>query len=210
MLGKIILSTAYFPTVQYISKFLFPDEIYIEKYENYIKQTYRNRCNILTSNGIQSLIIPVIKKSGIKNIITDLEIDYTVDWQSNHFKTIEAAYKSSPFFEFYIDSFMKFFQKKYVYLFDFNFEILNTLLEEINIEKKINFTNEYIPSYDNDFRTKINPKEKYKIEDKTFNQINYTQVFEINKNFTEELSIIDVLFNEGPQTELYLKKCINT
>lgn len=206
---EIILSTAYFPTIQYISKFLFPNKIIIEKHENYLKQSYRNRCNISTANGIQSLVIPIKKLSG-KRKITEIEIDYSTNWQKNHLRTIDAAYKSSPFYEYYIDAFIKIFNDKHLKLFIFNSELLKTILSEIIINKEFSYSNEYVSFYVNDYRMSINPKEKHWVKDTKFNQIEYTQVFTEKFGYISDLSIIDILFNKGPETELYLKECIKT
>ena len=138
-----ILSTAYFPPVQYFSKILNCDNIIIEQHENYTKQSYRNRCEILSPNGKQTLSIPVIKNSGNKQLIKDVKIDYKNDWQSLHLKALKTAYLSSPFFEFYIDAFLSFFEKKHNFLFDLNHEIINTILFELQINKSLKFSKEY-------------------------------------------------------------------
>jgi len=208
MNNKIILATTYFPTIQYMSKFLADKNIIIEKHENYIKQSYKNRCNILAANGVQALTIPVKKVSGKKTIITKILIDYDINWQSLHLKTIDSAYKSSPFYEFYIDAFIPFFKKKYKYLFDFNIEILKVLLKEIEVDKAFDFSNEYLPTYKNDYRMSINPKKKYQIEDKTLILKEYSQVFSSKFGFTKDLSILDLLFNEGPNTRMFLNSMI--
>jgi len=208
MNNKIILATTYFPTIQYMLKFLIYKDIVIEKHENYIKQSYKNRCNILAANGVQALTIPVKKVSGKKIIITDILINYDTNWQTLHLKSIDSAYKSSPFYEFYIDAFIPFFKKKYKYLFDFNIEILQVLLKEIENDKTFDFTNEYLPTYKNDYRMSINPKKKYQTEDKTFVFNEYSQVFSSKFGFTKDLSILDLLFNEGPNTRMVLKSMI--
>ena len=191
-----IFSTAYFPSIQYFFEISKYENIIIEKHENYVKQSYRNRCKILSTNGVQTLSIPVKKISGKKILITDTQIDYTENWQQVHYKSIATAYQKSPFYEFFIDAFDKFFTKKYKFLFDFNTEILETLLAELEIDKKISFTEKYeiqILNY-NDFRNSIHPKNKF---DKNFSGKKYTQVFSNKFNFAGNLSILDLLFNEG-------------
>lgn len=194
---KILLSTGYFPPVQYFSKLIKYENIFIEKYENYIKQTYRNRCIILSANGLQTLSIPIKKESGRKTKISDIKIDYTTNWQKNHFRSISSAYFSSPFYEFYIDAFLIFFEKKYKYLFDLNLDIIKALLGELEEYKNIYFTKSYIsnPNFD-DFRTKIHPKKNF--PDLDFVPKKYTQVFSEKFEFQKNLSILDLLFNEGP------------
>ncbi len=193
----MILSSAYFPPVEYFSKIIKSDILIIEKYENYSKQSYRNRCNILSPNGIKSLTIPIKKISGKKILIKDIEIDYSIDWQKNHFKSLYVSYKSSPFYEYYIDAFIPFFNKKYKFLLDFNTSILSKLLSELGIDKKNKYTTEFMKKYpQNDFRYTIHPK----IKPEQF-QKEYTQVFSEKLNFSENLSILDLLFNEG--TDFY-------
>ncbi len=200
--NNTILSTAYFPPVQYFSKILNCDNIIIEQHENYTKQSYRNRCEILSPNGKQTLSIPVIKKSGSKQFIKDVKIDYKNSWQSLHLKALKTAYLSSPFFEFYIDAFLPFFEKKQTFLFDLNLEIINTILSELQINKSLKLTKEYITDYDfPDFRSSIHPKEKFQIKDKSFKAVKYPQVFFEKFDFIPNLSILDLLFNEGPGSE---------
>lgn len=203
--NKIILSSAYFPPIQYFANILNCEEVIIEKHENFTKQSYRNRCEILSANGKQTLSVPILKVSGKKQKITDVKIDYKNDWQSIHLKSLKASYLSSPFFEFYIDSLLPFFKKKYTFLFDFNYEILNTLLNEIQIEKKIGFSKKYIAIYDfTDLRNSIHPKNKFYVK-LNFETVNYEQVFSRKHGFVNNLSILDLLFNEGPNSENILR-----
>ena len=200
--NKVILSTAYFPPIQYFSKLLNYDIVMIEQYENYTKQSYRNRFEILSPNGKQTLSIPIEKISGKKQTIKDVKIDYSNDWQSIHYKSIETAYFSSPFFEYYIDAFMKFFEKKTIYLFDHNIEIIQTLLNELQISKSLIYSESYRSEYNfNDFRNTIHPKKKLTFDNSGFKAVQYTQVFYNKFKFIPNLSVLDLLFNEGPNTE---------
>ncbi len=197
--NNVILSSAYFPPIQYFSNILKVENIIIEQHENYSKQSYRNRCEILSPNGKQTLSIPVIKNSGSKLCIKDVKIDYKNDWQNIHLKSLQTAYLSSPFFEHYIDALMPFFEKEYDFLFDLNLEIIKTLLSELQIDKTINFSKEYKSEYNfPDFRNSIHPKKKFQTED--FTTQNYTQVFFDKFDFEPNLSILDLLFNEGPNS----------
>lgn len=204
---KVILSTSYFPPVQYFTKIISYDNILIETHEHYTKQSYRNRCKILSPNGIQTLSIPIIKISGKKQKIKDVKIDYKNDWQNLHLKSIKTAYLSSPFFEYYIDSFLKFFKHKYTFLYDLNFEILSTLLKEMQIEINIHQTQLFSDKYTHgDFRYTIHPKEKFSLDDIGFNPKKYTQVFFDKFEFVPNLSVLDLLFNEGPNSENLLRQ----
>ena len=202
--NNVILSSAYFPSVQYFSKILNYETIIIEQNENYSKQSYRNRCEILSPNGKQTLSIPIIKQSGNKQLIKDVKIDYKNDWQDIHLKSLQTAYLSSPFFEHYIDALIPFFKKQYTFLFDLNLEIIETLLKELQIDKTINFSKEYKTQYNFlDFRNSIHPKKKFQTE--SFKAQKYIQVFFDKFDFVPNLSVLDILFNEGPNLENVLE-----
>ncbi len=205
MNNLVLLSTAYLAPIQYYSKFLLYDEIYIEVHENYPKQTYRNRCKIYGANGELSLSIPV-KKLDIKVKTKDILIDYDTNWRKLHWKSIESAYRSSPFFEYYQDDFMPFYEKKYKYLIDLNTDLQLMILEHLDYDVKINKTEAYKTDHEigvDDFRNKIHPK--LNINDDQFKIKSYTQVFKQKLGFVPNLSIIDLLFNEGPNTLETLK-----
>lgn len=201
---EAILSTAYFPNIQYISKFIKYDKIIIEANDSYSKQTYRNRCNILSANGVQALTVPVKKN---KNTPTrEILIDYSEDWQKNHLRAILSAYKNSPFYDYYIDDFTQFFDIKEQYLFDLNVKILDKVFSILELKKNYSFSNEYFaePQSD-DFRTSIHPKPSKNIDDKDFKPVSYIQVFSEKHGFAENMSILDLIFNEGPLSLTNLK-----
>jgi hypothetical protein len=178
----------------------------MEQFENYSKQSYRNRCRILSPSGIQSLSIPVENISGTKQCVKDIKIDYTMNWQSNHLKSIQTAYFSSPFYEFYIEAFIPFFKKKTEYLFDLNNDILYVLLHELQIQKNVRFSESYLSNnQENDYRISIHPKKSH-ADDKEFISVPYTQVFFDKFEFIPNLSILDLLFNEGPNSINILEK----
>ncbi len=207
MCDKAILSTAYLGPVQYFTKFLVYDKIWIEAEENYQKQSYRNRCEILTSNGKLALSIPVTKDKP-KTKTKDIRIDYSVDWQKDHWNAIESAYSASPFFEFFVDDFLPFFQQKYTFLLDFNTRLLEMLLNHLEIDVKIEFTDnfEHKPEGFVDLRNTIHPK--VSVKDPEFSPYPYYQVFYDRFEFVPNLSIIDLLFCEGPNAENILVKSI--
>lgn len=200
--NNILLSTSYFPPVQYFTKFLQFEKIYIEQFENFSKQTYRNRCEIMGANGIIPLVVPVVKGRGKKIKIRDLQISYDTDWQRNHWRTIFSAYNSSPFFEFYKDDISPFFDRQHKYLFDLNQEVLETLCELLEMEPPIVFTEDFekVPEDTLNFRETISPKKQKALPDENFSPEKYTQVFSEKFGFVANLSILDLLFNEGPNS----------
>ncbi|MBV5313871.1 MAG: WbqC family protein [Prolixibacteraceae bacterium] len=202
----ILLSTAYFAPIRYFSKLAAYPEIYIEQYENFIKQTFRNRTVILGANGQIPLIVPVEKGRGKKICIKDLRIAYDEEWQRNHWRTIFSAYNSSPFFEYYADDIEPFFRKKYEFLFDFNQQITETLIELLEIETELKLTNDFeqIPETCLNFREQISPKTHLIDADPQFVAQPYTQVFTEKFGFIPDLSILDLLFNEGPSAHSLL------
>ena len=202
----ILLSTAYFGSVRYFSKLAAYPEIYLEQHENFIKQTYRNRTVILGANGPISLIVPVEKGRGQKIKIRDLCISRDEDWQRDHWRTIFSAYNSSPFFEYYADDLEPFFRKKADFLFDFNQQITEKMLEVLEIQVRFNLTDnfEQIPENYLNLREKINPKAHRNADDQHFVIQPYTQVFSEKFGFVPDLSILDLLFNEGPSAHSVL------
>lgn len=206
----ILLSTAYFAPVRYFSKLAAYLEIHIEQHEHFIKQTYRNRTVILGANGTIPLIVPVEKGREQKIKIKDLRIAYDEDWQRNHWRTIFSAYNSSPFFEYYADDLEPFFRKKSVFLFDFNQQITGTILEILEIPTQLILTEsfEQIPDNCANFRKKISPKAHLNADDSNFTAQPYTQVFSEKFGFIPDLSILDLLFNEGPSANTVLMNCI--
>lgn len=200
----ILLSTSYFPPISYIRSIVESNEVLIEQYESFQKKTYRNRCSIYAANGVINLSVPIEKSNGKNPIIKDTIIDYSTNWQKQHFKSLESAYKSSPFYEYIIDDFSQFFTKKYKYLLDFNYDILKQLLDFLEIKKDIKFTDFYYKDLDsgNDLRYLVNKK---KLADCRFvNKFEYHQVFCDKLGFYEDLSIIDLIFNLGNESYSYL------
>ena len=207
-LSPAIMSVSYFGPVQYYTKFL-QHEIVVEKHEHYTKQSYRNRCEIYGANGKQSLVIPVVHDHGKKTLITDVKIDYDTNWQINHWRSIESAYRSAPFYEYYIDEFEVFFNKKYTFLFDLDMDILNVTLNTLNIVQVMSFNSEYERHFlGYDFRNAIHPKKRMRKEDPGFIPKKYAQVFSEKTDFLNNLSILDLIFNEGPEAKSILMQSV--
>lgn len=195
----ILFSLAYLPPIQYFVLLNKADEVFIEQHEFYQKQSYRNRCRIATANGTMDLSIP-IEKAG-KEIIKDIRISEHADWRTQHWRAIEASYNSSPFFEYYSDDYRIIFEKKWVFLWDFNFELLLKTLELLEIDKKIALTQTYQAKVDNamDCRDIIHPKKEDVVATRS-----YYQVFAQKNGFLEGLSILDLLFNMGNESQLFM------
>ncbi|MCF8374103.1 MAG: WbqC family protein [Bacteroidales bacterium] len=203
----LLLNTAYFPPIQYFSKIARTEKVVLEAHENYLKQSYRNRCYIYGANGKLSLNIPIKKASGLKMPIRDVKIEYLTHWQKIHWKSIESAYQSSPFFEFYIDDLIPFFQNKHKFLFDFNLEIIQFLIEALELDSEITLSETYEKpgSFSGqDYRDIIHPKKDFNKFDPKFNPQEYTQVFSPKHGFIPNLSVLDLLLNTGPEAGMFL------
>ena len=210
----VLLSIAYLAPIQYFTKLISYQQIYIEYCESYMKQSYRNRTVILAANGPLQLSLPISDGPRAKGSIRDLKLSYDQNWQQMHWRGISSAYNNSPFFEYYADDLALFFhEKKWKYLIDFNIEIQNAVFKAINLNVAIKYTEEYfpqgeVPETTDDFRYVIHPKSQKQDPDHNFFPTPYTQVFNEILGFVPNLSILDLLFNEGPQTINHLRSCI--
>jgi len=196
-----IFPSNYLAPIEYYFYLINNKDITIDVYENFIKQSYRNRCRILSPNGVQNLTIPVISARKRK-LTKNVKISYDENWRKMHWKSLEAAYRSSPYFEFYEDDFYSFYHdKSYTYLIDFNWDLNQKIVELLKIEVNINKSAEYVKSEfsKNDFRNMFSPK-----EDSQLNFKKYIQVFGDRNGFAPNMSIVDLLFNEGPNTIGYI------
>jgi len=203
-----LFSTAYFAPVQYYWHWRRSEQPIVEACEHYIKQTWRNRFVIGTANGPMTLSLPVEASAEKKNV-RDIRLSEHGNWQHLHWNSIESAYNSSPFFEFYADDLKPFYEKKPRFLFDFNEEIRRIMCELLEIEDRSMLTTSYaseveIPALWLDLRNVIHPKKKIELVDPTFKPEPYYQVFDRKFGFQPNLSILDLLFNMGPEAILYL------
>jgi hypothetical protein len=202
---NIILSTAYLPPVDFFKSTGGSRFFWIDNQENYKKQSFRNRTNIYAPNGMQALIIPVLRPFNIP--VKEVKIDYKMPWQRTHWRAIQTAYNNSPFFEYYQDYFSPFFHKNVPFLFDFNLELIHLCVkllrktQSIYVTENSNYYNESCEFLQNSIHPKLQPKYSYNT---------YNQVFIDKCGFIPNLSIIDLLFNLGPQSYSYIQHNLNT
>lgn len=211
MAMNIYLSTAYLAPVEYYAYLANYPNICIERYENYLKQSYRNRCNILSANGVMPLSIPVESAAGKKCLIKDVRIAEHGNWRHLHWNALVSAYNSTPFFEYYGDDFHPFYEKKYEFLFDFNEEFREMICRMLDIDTSaVVYTEMYNSEVESalDFRENISPKKDWKTLDPGFVSIPYYQVFSQKYGFTENLSIVDLLFNMGNESQIILSESL--
>jgi hypothetical protein len=209
MPAGILLTTAYFPPPEYFVYASATENVLIERHENYIKQTYRNRCIIMAANGILPLVIPVKRLKGIKTPIRDIKPDYNYRWQRLHLITLESAYRSAPFYEYYIDEILPFFKTRYRYLLDLNSAIFDKMLDLMNIGLSWEYTGRFMKDAPHgylDKRESFHPKKDNPELTAIREDIKYGQVFQDRWGFIPGLSILDLLFNAGPDAGALLKK----
>ena len=188
-----LFSIAYLPPLSYIHQCIEADKIIIDQHEHFIKQTFRNRCQIYGPNGIQSLIIPIKHQNLSHSPVKDTRISFDVPWNKIHWKTICSAYRNSPFFEFYEDEFKIAYEKPDEFLIDFNYKLLEIIFKIFNLNKTIKLSEDFekAPTLSVDFRNTFHPKKKI------ININPYHQVFSDRFGFINDLSCIDYLFNVG-------------
>ena len=206
--SKTIFPSTYLPNLVYVKHLLLADEILLEKHQNYLKQTYANRCHIIGANGLQVLSIPTVKVHFSKQAIGEVKINYDENWQKQHWLAFQSAYGNSSFWFYYKDFFEPFYlHKKHKCLFDFNTELLKLILKLLKIEKPISYTEKYELVYENvsDLRNCFDSKKRNESEVKEGeNMKKYLQVFAEKFPFQANLSVLDLLMNQGPQSKNYL------
>lgn len=199
---NILLPTSYLAPISYYSCVVSQNKITLEQHENYIKQTFRNRCSIYAANGKVDLSIPIQKYSN-HTIIKDIRIDNNQNWQKLHWRSIASAYGSSPFYIYYDYELLPFFEKKVDFLWDFNEALQTKILEFLKISIHPAFTTSYLSEYPNtiDLRSSTHSK-----KNELFWPLpSYQQVFQNKYGFISNLSIVDLLFNMGPESKNHLK-----
>lgn len=198
---SVLLSTTYFGPIQWYQKLYRVERVEIEQWESFRKQTYRNRCLIATTNGIQALTVPV--EHSDSPLIKDIRLSGHGNWRHLHWNALQSAYGESPFFEYYQDDIRPFFEKHWEFLLDFNEAIRLKMCELIDIQPNVSYTKEFV-SEENmaSFRDVICPKHPQ--DDPDFTPRRYYQVYEQKHGFLPNLSILDLLFNMGPESIFFL------
>lgn len=199
---KTLLHPTYFPSISHFVAMAQTDNIVLEMGDNFQKQTNRNRTYIYSPNGIQLLNIPIKHTKERHQNIKEVQLETAFDWQKQHFKSLEAAYRTSPFFEYFEDSLAPIFTKKYRFLMDLNLESMHIVSKCLGMPFEYDETTEFfheVTEY-SDFRNLVNGKKDTSSFD------SYTQVFGDKHGFINNLSILDLLFNEGRFALEYLKK----
>ncbi len=200
---QAIFSLAYFGPIHYYISLVKYNKIWLEASENYQKQTFRNRQNIYGANGKLMLNIPIKHSKSKKRLkYIDSQIENEFKWQSLHFKSLASAYRTSPYFEFYEDDIEPLFRKSYTNLFEFNKDCFDTIIELLGIDVTYKMTSLFEKDYNqiDDKRNLVRAKTK-----QDFKLNPYHQVFENKFGFIPDLSILDLLFNLGPESLTYLK-----
>ena len=207
---EVLLSTTYFGPLQWYQKLHRAEHVWIEQWESFQKQTYRNRCLIATTQGVQALTVPT--ERGGSPLIKDTRISDHGNWRHLHWNALMSAYGESPFFEYYQDDIRPFFEQRWDYLLDFNEAIRAKICELIDIQPSVRLTEEFTaysfsssdPTVNiiKDYRSSIRPKNPE--ADSDFDSKPYYQVYQQKHGFLPNLSILDLLFNMGPESIFYL------
>lgn len=201
--NEVIVDLHYLPCLEYFTCFLDYEKLILEVQEFFPKQTYRNRCYVQTANKVDVLTVP-IRKASKKGLIRDVQIDYSQDWIKRHWGCLQSAYGKSPFYEYYSAELEVMYQRKPAYLIDLNFELLTLCLKFLGIKKPIAYTLSCQAEVKNtqfDARSLIS--DKIVPKNSTFyKSIPYYQTF--GNDFVSNLSIVDLLFNKGPEARQIL------
>lgn len=205
-----LLTSAYLAPIRYYARLYAAQHVVIETHEHYVKQTYRNRCLIAGPNGVQALTVPIEKPAFGKAAMRDIRISDHGNWRHLHWNALQSSYERSPFFDYYADDLRPFYEKRIDFLLDFNEGLQHTILDLLDLTPEILHTETYLTTPEahmTDLREAITPKVSW-TEDTDFCAVPYYQVFAQKHGFIADLSIIDLLFNMGPEARLILKRSL--
>ena len=203
-MDEILLEPQFLPPVEYFTRLHQAKKVYLDIHHNYEKQTYRNRCYIRGANKVERLTVPVL--AGNKTPFHQVKINYEPDWVKKFWRALSTAYANAPFFIFYADDFKKIIFNKPDFLLDLNRQLLTLCLKLLNIKVEINYTDHYmenVPSHIQDLRSAITPKQGYQTRP-FYHPVEYPQLF--GANFDTNLSVIDLLFCEGPNAQMIISR----
>ena len=188
-----LLLPTYFPSISTMVRVAITANLTLETEDNFQKQTNRTRTNIYSPNGLQTLTVPIKSSKQLHQKTKDVKIENDFNWQKQHLKSLEAAYRSSPFFEYFEDELQPIFLKKHHFLLDLNLETFDLVLKFLRLEKTFAITNKYfkIPNNTIDCRPLADGKKDNSIF------ANYKQVFDNKHGFINNLSVLDLIFNDG-------------
>jgi hypothetical protein len=207
----LIFPLLYNGPVNYFARLVREEKIILEQFDSYHKQSYRNRCRIMGPNGLLTLSIPVKRQRGRKNLFKEIRIDYETPWNKIHWKSLVAAYAASPFFEFISDDLVVFYERRFDFLVDLNIRMLSKTMDFLGLDIPVSLTSTFeLSAGTDDPREFIHPKANIPEADPLFSPEVYHQVFSDKHGFQANLSILDLLFNEGLNSLTILKKSLRT
>jgi hypothetical protein len=200
---KILLPIGYFPPISYFA-YLVQNEVTFEKHEHFVKQSLRNRCTIMGANGPLNLLVPRTK-SEVRLAIEHAKVHDDEDWKTLHWRSLESAYRKSPYFEYYEDELLPFFKKEHTHHFQLGLESIQIIFQLLSIEFKHEFTTKYEADFDGlDLRSVWN-KQDYSLQNPIKSYPRYIQVFSDRHEFEPDVSMLDLLFCQGPRAVDYLR-----
>ncbi|MBR1631934.1 MAG: WbqC family protein [Paludibacteraceae bacterium] len=207
-MNTLLLQTAYLAPIAYYAVMAQADEVVIEQYDSYHKQTLRNRCFIGAESGRMALNIPVVR-TGSKQLVKDVRISYQSNWQHQHWQALKSAYNLTPFFEYYADDLLPYYQRQTEFLIDFNIGLQETVMDLLDIHTEVRRSTDYCPAD----AAQVSDEEKKTTDLRDHFHAKheaprpmppYWQVFQHRNGFLPDLSIVDLLFNLGPESSVYL------
>ncbi len=202
--NKIVAPNCYLPSIAYMAFALNSKDFVLEANENFAKSTERNRANIAGTNGVLKLSVPVEGGKGHRQLFKDTKICYEFRWQKIHWQTLCSCYRRSAYFEYYEEKLEPFYSKKIDFLFDYNTQLLQAILSMLKADVSLTFTDSYEKNYSEnviDLRNHFRSSDDFIVDGFNYSPPHYFQCFEKNTGFIENLSVLDILFSEGPNSK---------